>query len=340
MAQKITVTIVGLGRLGASAGLALQRYNRKDNPAHTFEIVGVEERPAMLQAAEKMGAVGKSERNLYRAVQDRDIVVLAAPYAESRRTFQAMGEGLRAGGVVLDFSPLKMPAIKWAKEYFPAEAHLVGLAPVVNPKYLYDGLDDTEHAVEDFFDKGSMMLMPSPSCIREAVELASDFSALLGASVHYMDPMEHDALVSATLGLPTLLGVATFYNLSRNPGWGDIQRLTNPPFGRLTHQLFDTHPDDLRDLWLHNRDSLVHYLDGLIGTLGEMRQVLANNDEPALEAVVTEAADDYSTWINRRHNNKWDEARKSDAPAAGETIMTGLMGGFLARKLRGDDKSK
>jgi prephenate dehydrogenase len=337
MAQKISVTIIGLGRLGASIGLALNRYNQKGNTPHTFEVSGIEDRPAMLKEAEAKGAISKTMRNLYNAVKDRDIVVLALPYADVRRTYQNIGDAIRPGGVILDLSPLKMPSIGWAKEFLSEDAHLVGLSPVVNPRYLYDGLDDTEHAAADLFDNGSMMLMPSPTCIPEAVELASDFSSILGTTVRFMDPLEHDSLMAATQGLPALLGVGAFYALHRNAGWSDIERLTNPPFGRLTHALHDTHPDDLRDLWLNNRESLVHYLDDVLETLGEIRQVLAQEDRDALEAVLTESADAYSLWINRRHNNKWDDSIKSPTISTGDTLMSGLMGGFLARKLRGEN---
>jgi prephenate dehydrogenase len=340
MAQTISVTIIGLGRIGASIGLALQRYNQKGNTPHTFDVVGVEDRPGVLKEAEEKKVVGKTARNIYSAVQNRDIIVLALPYAEVRRTYQAIGDALRPGAVVMDFAPLKLPSINWAKEYLAKEAHMVGVTPVINPRYLYDGLDDTEHAAADFFDKGSMMLMPSPSCIREAVELASDFSTLLGATVHFMDPLEHDSLIGATLGMPTLLGVLSFYTLSKSRGWGDIQRLTNPPFGRLTHALFDTHPDDLRDLWLHSRDSMVHYIDDMIDKLSEVRGVLAEQDQHALEAVLTDAADQYSAWINKRHNNKWGDHEAPNTPSPGESLMSGLMGGFLAKRLRGGDKSE
>ena len=339
MAEKITVTIIGLGRIGASIGLALDRYNRKGNTAHAFEVVGVDDRPAVLQEAEKMGAVTKTMHNIYNAVRDRDIVVLALPFAEVRSTYQTIGDGLRAGAVVVDMSPLKMPSIQWAKDSLSAGAHMVGATAVVNPRYLHDGLDDTEHATADLFDKGNMMLMPAPSCIREAVELASDFATILGAQVHFMDPMEHDSLIAATDGLPNLLGVMSFYTLSRNPGWGDIQRLTNPPFGRLTHQLFDTHPDDLRDMWLLNKDSMVNYVDSLIDSLQEVRGVLASDDRDALEAVLTEAADEYSAWVNRRHNNQWDKSEGNlGTPSTGDSLMTSLMGGFISRKLRSDPK--
>ncbi len=335
MAQTIRVTIIGLGYLGTSVGLALQRYNRRGNTQHTFEITGVEDRATLLEEAEKKGAISKTARNLYNAVEERDLVVLAQPYAEVRRTYQAIGDGVRAGGVVLDLSPLKMPSIQWAKEYLSAEAHMVGVTPVINARYLHESQEDTAHAAEDLFDNGSMVLAPSPSCIREAVELASDFAALLGATVRFMDPLEHDSLMGATLGLPTLLGVMSFYTLARSPGWDDLKRLGNPPLGRLTQPLPANHPDDLRDLWLNNRDSLVHYLDRLMDSLGEVRQVLAGQDRDALEVVLAEATEQYDTWIAHRRRNHWDDPG-TDRPSTSDSLMSGLMGSFLSRRLRGD----
>lgn len=340
---KITISIIGLGRLGASVGLALKRYNQRPNAQHKFEILGVDERPAVVKEAEALGAFDRSTRSVYDGARERDIVVLALPYAEVQRAYQTIGEVLKVGAVVIDLSPLKLPSLQWAQKSLKPDAHMVGMTPVINPQYLFDGLDDTPHARADLFDKGCMMLMPSPKCIREAVELASDFSGLLGAEVRFMDPGEHDGLAAATDGLPGLVGVAAYTMLSRNPGWGDLQRMTNPSFGRLTRPLFDMHPDDLRDSWLNNRDNLVHYLDDLTEMLQSLRSSLASGDRDAIEALLGSASEDYSRWINRRHNNRWDDDDKAaKAPSAGEMLMTGLMGGALSRRLRGqngDEKS-
>ena len=338
MAQKISVTIIGLGRTGASIGLALQRYNRKKDAAYSFDINGVENRPAMLKEAEKLGAINRSLHNVHNAVRDRDIIILALPYADVRSTFQAMQEELRPGAVVIDFSPLKMPSIEWASTTLPTGVHLVGVSAVVNPRYLHDGLDDTEHAAEDYFDQGTIMLLPGPRCAPEAIELASSFASLLGADEHFMDPLEHDSLIAATQGLPSLLGVMAFYTLAHNQGWGDIQRLTNPSFGRLTHHLHDTHPDDLRDLWLNNRESLLHHLDDFIASLQQFRHVLAENDREAIEAVLVSSADEYSKWINKRHNNQWQP--KNDLPQVGPSVTDTFLGGFVGRRLRGENNGE
>jgi prephenate dehydrogenase len=331
----ISIAILGLGRIGASVGLALKRYNTSKEARHEFKITGYDSL-GTVRDAPKQGIVDGMARHIADASRNQDMVVLALPYAEVQNAYRSIGSALRPGGVVLDMSPLKTPSIKWADEHLPDETYLVGLAPIINPKYLFDGLDGYEFAQADMFDNGGMLLMPAANCSKEAVELATDFSTLLGAKPHFMDAGEHDSHIAATEGLPTLLGAAYFYMLQSGKGWDDSRRLTNPAFGRLTHQLVESHPDDLRDQLLNNREQLAHYLDSMIDTLQTMRQVLHENNRDALEAALIESAQSYREWFARRERNQWedDKARVQ----ANASLMSGLMGDFLARKVRGDDK--
>ena len=333
----VSVGILGLGRIGASMALALKRYSASKDAHHIFDVVVSDSRAGVREEAQKMGIAQRIERNLFDAAENRDIVVFALPYAEVKAAYEVIGPLLRPGAVILDTSPLKQPSLEWAKKYLRAEAHVVGITPILNPKYLFEGVDDTQYAREDLFDKGTMLLMPGVSAIKDAVELASDFSTLLGATPHFLDPAEHDGLVALTEGLPALLGVAAFYLLQQNRGWGDIQRLTNPAFGLLTHHLFDTHPDDLRDSWLNNRDNLLRSLDEFMSTLRTFRDVLAANDQAALESVLIKSSEEYSAWINRRHNARWEETSASQTPTMGQFMFGNMMGSLLSKRFRRDD---
>lgn len=331
----VSVAILGLGRIGASVALALKRYNEKKDAQHQFDIICADLRAGAREDAAKLGLT-KVERNLFDAVQNKDIVVFALPYADVQSAYKSLAQEFRPGAVVLDMSPLKQPSLKWAQATLPEEVHMVGVTPIVNPKYLFDGLNDSQHAAADLFDKGNMLLMPSASSIRDAVELASDFAIILGATPHFADPAEHDSLVALTEGLPEMLGVAAFYTAYKGQGWNDAQRFTNPDFGRLTHHLYDTHPDDLRDSWLNNRDNMLRHLDAMLETLHTFRGILAQNDQAALEAALTDAAEAYSVWINRRHNARWeDDSQQERNLSLGGSVMNNLMGGFLSRRFQG-----
>jgi prephenate dehydrogenase len=338
----INVSIMGLGRIGASIGLALRRFNNSKGAQHNFKITAYERRGTVQQEARKLNVADDYQNSPFTAVRDKDIVVLAMPYSDVQPMYEVLGREMRPGAVILDMSPLKSPSMAWAQKYLPSEVYMVGVTPVCNPQYLLRSLDETNAAREDMFDQGMMLLMPGIACAKEAVELAADFGELLGAKTHFVDPAEHDGLAAANEGLPALLGVLFYHMISHSPGWNDAQRLTNPAFGYLTHHLYDTHPDDLRDLILNNRENTLRYLDEMLNTLRNFHQSLAQNDRSAVEAALVDTALDYEKWMNRRHKNEWDEKDPvSKATSAAGDVVSGLFGSVIAKRLRGNkDEAK
>jgi prephenate dehydrogenase len=336
----VSVGILGLGRLGASVGLALKRHNRQGGQ-HKFTISGYDASASSVKAAKKLSAVDQVGSQPEQMARDRDIVFMALPYAEVQTAYELIAPSLRPGAVIVDMSSLKQPSLDWARKNLPENVHIVCAAPVVNPRYLFEGTDETSRASEDYFDQGTMMLMPSVNCITEAISLASDLSEILGARPHFYDPNEHDALIASTEALPSLLGMVYFYTLSQRNGWGDIQRLTNPAFGMLSRHLFDTHPDDLSHFWMDSSSHLLRYLDEMIASLRDFRALIADEERDALDAALANASSDYETWINRRHNNRWeaDEKLSAETPTFGG-VMGNMFGGALAGRLRRDKKDK
>jgi prephenate dehydrogenase len=151
---EVAVAILGLGRLGTSVGLALKRYNTKSDAVHKFLVTGYAAISAHGKDAQKLGAVDTLARNAGEAVRGRDIVVIAMPYAEVEATYDYIGRDVRAGAVVIDLSPLKQPSLAWASKHLGNEVYTVGMTAILNAKYLFDSLDQTERAAVDLFDTG------------------------------------------------------------------------------------------------------------------------------------------------------------------------------------------
>lgn len=340
MAATIKVGILGLGRIGASVGLALKRYNGSKDARQQFQTTGYAADNLQAQAIKNVNAVDNVARSIEDAAFDKDIVVVALPYRDVQAAYQLIGKGLRAGSVVLDTSLLKLPSQAWAEKYVNAEAHMVGVLPLLNGKYLFDGLDDTEHAAADLFDGGSLLLLPPAKAEREAVELAADFGEILGMTSLFGDPVEHDVWSAASEGMPAVLGLAAFYSISRRDGWNDVRKVGNSSFGRLTHHLYDQNPDDLRDLLLNNRENLVRQIDATTETLGILRDLLAENDRAALEEVLIQSMETYMTWVMQRREGRWEKPDSPTSPNKGELLMSGMFGSYLSKRMkRGGDKS-
>ena len=337
MAKTIAVGIIGLERVGASVGLALKGYNMQKNAAQEFTITGFDTDSATVDAARKVSAIDRAARNAADAAANQDIVVLALPYGEGQGAYQAIADALRPGAVVLDCAPLKVPALEWAKA-IPAESFALGVLPIVSPKYLFDGRDSVEFAAADLFDKGAWLIAPGASAAGDAIELASDFAGLVGAAPLFVDPVEVDAWIAAVDLMPALIGFASFYSLVSSDAWKDAQRAGGAAFGRLTHHLYDTHPDDLRDMLLANRGAMALHLDRLIETLTGLRTALARNDRSALEAALVGASDEYNGWINRRVKGQWDNLPAAEQPTRSDMVMSSLFGSTIAKRIKRGDK--
>lgn len=330
---EVSVAIYGLGRTGTSVGLALKRYNAKGSEHH-FTIAGYDTSAQNVKDAQKLKALDTAGNRPEDIAVGKDIIVIAMPYGEVEAVYDLILPDIRAGAVIIDFSALKGRALRWSQKKFSNDVHLVCATPVINPKYLFEGADTTTRATEDYFDNGVMMLMPSVTCIKEAISLATDFSSILGARPHFFDPNEHDALAVGTEVFPSVLGVVYFQMLQQSTGWNDAQRLLNPAAGMLSHHLFDTHPDDLRDLWMDSSQNLVRQIDETIAQLRSVRSALASKDRYALESLLDTASRQYELWINRRHNNRWkdDDKLDQDSPSFG-SMMGNMFGGFVTNRL-------
>ncbi len=335
MAQ-IQVGILGLGRLGTSFGLALKRHTQTEG-THTFTITGYDSVADKSRTAKDMGAIDQHKSKPVEVVRDKNIVIVAMPYGEVDALYHLIGGSLTRGTVVIDLSALKQNTMQAAEKHLPQGAHLVCGAPMSNAKYLFEGLDETTRATSDFFDNGVMMLMPSVKCAEEAITLAHDLSVLIGATPHFFDPAEHDALASLTESLPALLGVALFSLATENEGWEDTRRLTNPAFGAMTHFLFDRHPDDLLRLWLDSGDQLTRHINAFIKVLTLLRDLIHEADRDSLAVLLEDKAKTYETWINLRSKNTWHKDKLTlKTPTMADSIGSAMLGGLVRR--RDDDK--
>ena len=148
-------------------------------------------------------------------------------------------------------------------------------------------------ASDDYFHDSAIYLTPGLRSLPEAIDLAVNFAAILGAKPHFLDPAEHDSLTALTEGIPQVLSIAAYSAAMNHGAWADAQRLTNPPFNVLTRYLLTHHPDALRDEWLANRDGLGRAIDQLIDQLRELRGALADHDEDGIEAFLIAASDEY-----------------------------------------------
>jgi prephenate dehydrogenase len=307
MNMPVQITIVGLGQIGASIGLALGPHSS------LLYRVGHDKDLTTARSAEKQGAVDAVKLNLPASVREARIVILSLPLHEIRETLQVIAEDLPEGAVVMDTAPIKAPVVAWVKEYLPAGRYYVGLVPALNPGYLHQTELGLAAAKEDLFQGGVVALSAIPGTPEEAVKLATDLVTLLGAAPLFTDMYESDGLMTSTHLAPQFLAASLLNALVGQPGWDDARKLAGRPFAALTSAL--AYQDEMAALGESaalNQEGLTRVLDVVIATLQEIRKEVAEGDRDRLHERLDLALEGRERWLSERTRADWSQREKTD----------------------------
>lgn len=318
MTDKMQITIIGLGLIGASAGLALRRY------ADRVTVVGHDRDPSVAGRAKSLGAVERTEWNLINAVARADRVLLTVPLGEIEETLKIIGPELRPGCLVVDTADLKAPVLRWAREFLPESVSLVGGHPII----LADVFEAAD-ARADLFTGKLFCLTPPARASDDAVRLAADLVEALGARPFFVDVTEHDGMAAAVEHLPALMATALLEMTSRSSGWGDMRKLASGHFYAATLPATGDAASVVRSARA-NREHVAHWLDVMINELSAWRDWLAGDaeDEKLIKDLESGLAA-REAWLKAEASGDWEQVGpRPEIPGMGQTFgqMFGLGG--------------
>lgn len=290
-------TIVGLGRVGSSIGLAL-RETEAD-----FEIIGHDKDHAAAKRAHKSGSVDRTEWNLINACDGASLVVISTPLPGVRSTLEAIAEDLEAGCVVTDTARLKAPVLKWARQFLPPTVHFIGGHPILRPQFLWlTGEEAEPEPVEPsprLLDGAIYCLTPGTAAPPEALQTVANLAQAVGAKPYYLDAAEHDGLIAALEGLPLLMAAALQVVASRSPSWREMIRLSGRDFASAT-DLLAGDAGDLAEQVVLNAANNARWIDAFMAELSMLRELVVNEDGEALQKLFAGALEARDSWMRQQ----------------------------------------
>lgn len=321
--EKPRITIVGLGLIGGSIGLALREAEVAS------AVVGHDKEPGVNGKAKKLGAVDRTDWNLVSACEESDLIILAIPVGAIEATLQAVGPYLRSGCVVMDTASLKQPVLAWAAEALPDHAHFVGGDPIIGGPV--DGDGGLESARADLFRNGLFCLTPSSTADPAAVKLASDLVMILGAKPVFFDPAEHDGLLAAVEHLPVFLALALLETVVHQPSWRELRKVAGASFEVATQPAM-TDAAGFIDLCTSNRENVLRWIDTFSASLASIRQSLVEGQPDALTQRFDTAVDERHKWLLDRAEGRWDTSQMAEMPEKPNILADAFLGGFLRKR--------
>lgn len=326
----VQITIIGLGQIGSSIGLALKAHGV------TIRIVGYDKDAQAAREAQKIGAVDDVKHNLPASVRDAKIVVLALPFAGIKETLEVIAPDLQEGTLVLDTAPAKATVATWAKQLLPTRRYYIGLTPAINAEYLHGTDFGVRAARADLFERGLIVVDAPMGTPENVFNLAMDFVTLFGAAPLLMDTAEADGIFAAMHLLPQLTAAALLDATVDKPGWQEARKLAGRPYASVTSGLsFHDDMASLRDAVLENRENIVRLLNSYIVSLIRLRDTVEDNDKGAFAELLENALQGRIRWFDERRAAEWvrRETEPIDVPSFSERFFgSALSEGMKPRK--------
>ena len=316
--ERKRITIIGLGLIGGSIGLAL-----KAAAVPGVELVGHDREREAESKARKMGAIDIAEHNLPRAVQGAGMVIIATPILAVREVLEQIAPDLREGCVVTDTASTKESVLEWAAGLLPTHVSFVGGHPMAGKET--QGIDNAE---ADLFRGRAYCLCPAVDAHEDAVRALVGLVRLVGAEPLFLDPREHDQYAAAVSHLPLVLSTALFTLLRASPAWRDLAPMASSGFRDVT-RLASGDPRMSHDIFLTNREAAVHWLERMIDELRRYRDLLEGDAEQLLETF-GRAQMDRDTFIAQPRATRLEEER----PDVRQEMVNSLIGGWISDRLR------
>ena len=258
------VTIVGVGLLGGSAGLALKAYD----PA--IRIAGVGRRQSSLDDALAMGAIDTAHLSAAEAVGETDLVILATPVGVFELHMRAIAPALRAGAIVTDVGSTKRGVVRAARRTLGPE-RFVGSHPMAGREQ-----KGVAFARADLFAGATCILTPTARTPAAGADRAEQLWQCMGMRTVRMTQAAHDRSVARVSHLPHALASL----LMMLPRRADLD-VAATGFRDAT-RLASGDPEMWRDIFLTNRESILDAIDEFDEALMVLRDMVELGDAPGL----------------------------------------------------------
>lgn len=265
MSQFRQVTIIGLGLIGGSLGLALRRRRV------ARRVYGVARRAATVAHARRIGAVDRGFTALAPAVAEADLVVIATPPSTVVPLAQQVAEATTQSLILTDAASTKAGIVRGWQRVLPERIAAVGSHPMAGSDRSGLGAASAE-----LFTGTLCVLTPTAQTPARAVRAVGAFWRAVGMRTTTLAPERHDAVVAMISHVPHLaaaglVSAAASAELKvAAAGFADTTRVA----------LGD--PALWQDICLSNREAVLDALGRFERALVHLRQAIAYRDAPEL----------------------------------------------------------
>lgn len=296
-----SVSIIGLGLLGSSLGLALKKKNK------AIITRGYDSDPATRSKAIELDLVDEVHHNSAEAARDADLVILCVPLGAMKSVASEIAPFLSAKTIISDVGSSKQSVTDDLTRTLP-ECTVIPAHPVAGTEQ-----SGPEAGFPTLFENRWCILTPPKGTDHTALLAVTKFWEDLGARVEIMDPKHHDLVLAVTSHIPhliayTIVGTASdLEEVTRS----EVIKYSAGGFRDFT-RIAASDPTMWRDVFLNNKSAVLEMLGRFTEDLTALQRAIRSEDGETLHdlfsrtreirrGIIEEGQDDDAPDFGREH---------------------------------------
>lgn len=280
------VVIFGVGLIGGSFARALK------HAGVVATVVGMGRSQASMARALELGIIDEIGGDMAEAMEGADLVLLAAPVAQTGAILASIAPHLQPGTIVTDAGSTKSDVVAAARAALKDKvAQFVPGHPIAGRE-----TNGPDAAIIDLYQGKKVVLTPLAENAAADVDKVAAAWRACGAILHTLSPEEHDKVFAAVSHLPHLLAFALVDDIANKPHAALLFQYAASGFRDFT-RIAGSSPEMWRDISLANQPALLQELDSYMAQLATLRAHLAVHDGAAIENVYANAQHARQQWI-------------------------------------------
>ncbi len=237
-----------------------------------------------LQRAVQLNVIDSYSLDLADAVAGADCVVVATPVGAMPAIFKQLAPYWSAEVLYMDAGSTKGNVVAALKDIFgDVPANFVPAHPIAGAEN-----SGVEAALEGLFQDKRLILTPSKQTGADFIHLATQFWQGLGSAVTQMQIEQHDAVLAATSHLPHILAFTLVDLLGKKDEQVEIFKYAASGFKDFT-RIASSDPTMWLDICMANKAQIIPLIEQLCAELGEVKQMLEQNQAQPLHEKFTYA---------------------------------------------------
>lgn len=265
-----TITIIGVGLIGGSIGLAIR------NKKLASRVIGVGRNQSSITEAKQRGAIDVATLDIKRGVGKSDLVIIATPVNKVIEIAREVVKHLPPGAILTDVASTKTDIVTKIEGFAPSYIHYVGTHPMAGSEK-----KGIKFASPSMFNNTNCIITVSIDTHKKALSKIKKFWERLGSKVLVMSPDLHDKVVATVSHIPHLVATC----LVRNGE--DFLSSAGGSFKDVTRVAL-SNPEMWSYIFVQNKKNILKNIDKIIWDLKQLSNLIVNDNEQELRNILEE----------------------------------------------------